>query len=244
MAKTSKTKRVYRKRAAKGKRMYRKRVNVNRGVPEKASLTEIINSASTTLSTNQAYQSYKISLALFPRASAVAKGYQLYRIKRATFKMSPLYDTFAEGGTTSVPYLYYMIDRTKNLISNNGLDVLKRMGAKPRRVDERVVSFSWSPSVLVGSLDVNPPVGQSTNQFTQYKISPWLNTRDSENLGVWNPDGTDHQGVVWYVETTTGQAIPYKMELQVEFEFKKPSFEVTPVVGNPDPIDVLDILSA
>lgn len=207
-------------------------------VAEWASLTE--NKPSALLNTNQMYQAYNISLSQFPRAAAVAKAYQLYRIKRVTFKLSPLADTFSNS-TTTVPYLYYMIDRTKNLAAANVQTILKRCGAIPRRLDDKIVSFSYTPNVLTGSFDSLPPTGQSQTQFTDYKIAPWLNTRDAETLGVWNPDTTDHLGIVWIVEHNGSAALQYKCETIVEFQFKKPSFEVVPSEQYPAPIEFTDI---
>lgn len=211
-----------------------------------ASLSEVIPTANQLLQTNQMYQSYRIQLANFPRARTVAQGYQLFRIKRVTFKFSPLADTFQVGAaqTTSVPYLYCMIDRTKNLVAANSVDALKRAGAKPRRLDDKMLQFTYSPNVLTGSFDANPPAGQSTTQFTQFKVSPWLNTRDSETLGVWNPDTTDHLGCVWYAENSGGNEVPYKVDLIVEFEFKKPSYQIVPLEGAPQPIEIIEDISS
>lgn len=237
MAKTYKKRRAVRK----GKKQAPRRARVPRAprrgaVAEWASLTE--NKPSTLLNANQMYQTYNLALSQFARASAVAKGYQLFRIKRVTIKLSPLADTFIAGSGQQVPYLYYMIDRTKNLSAANTQTTLKRCGAIPRRFDEKIISFSYTPSVLQSSLDTSPPPGQATGQFVAYKMSPWLNTRDSETLGVWNPDSTDHQGIVWYVENNGSTAIEYKCEMIVEFQFKKPSFEVVPSTEHPEPVEV------
>lgn len=213
------------------------------GVREWASMTEN-KPSSPLLLANQMYQVYNLQLKNFRRASAVAKGYQLYRIKRCTVKLSPLVDTFSPSGgapLAAVPYLYYMIDRTKNLIAANTQTTLKQCGAIPRRLDEKVISFSWAPSVLTATLDEVPGAGQAKYQFTQYKISPWLNTRDSDQIATWQPDSTDHLGVVWYVESNGAiSPINYKCELIVEFEFKKPSVDITRTVGEPEPVPIFE----
>lgn len=208
-------------------------------VAERASLSE--NKPLALLQTNQMYQSYNIQLADFPRAVAVAKAYQLYRIKSVRFILSPLADTFTAGGGTTVPYLYWMIDRTKNLVAANAAVALKRMGAKPIRIDDKKVTWSYKPSVLNAVYDSNPPVGQATSAFVEFKVSPWLNTRDSETIGVWNADTTDHQGCKFIVENAGGNNISYKLEYVVEFEFCKPSFEVLPTEGIPEPVDLVDV---
>lgn len=241
------TKRKLSKRLANARR---RRILSNRvprsvkksGVPEWASLTETREMG--VLDSNTMYQSYNVALSQFPRARTVAQGYQQYRIKRIAYKISPLLDTFQSGSNTSIPYLYYMVDRTKNLLAANTVDVLQKVGAKPRRVDDKIITFSYTPSVLTGTLDVNPPSGQTQTNFTQYKVGPWLNTRDSEIDSIWNPDTTDHQGIKWIVESSTGTSIGYKMEMIVEFEFKKPSYQCVFVEGAPPPVEITDLFLA
>lgn len=208
-----------------------------RTVPERASCKETL-AMTQLLNTNQVYTSYTTQLSSFIRASLVAKAYQLYRIKNVKVILSPLSDTFVAGGGTSVPYLYYMIDRTKSLQYVDTAYKLKKLGAKPRRLDDKIISFQYRPSVLIGGLDSLPPAGQSTTQFTQYKVSPWLSTRDAENIGVWNADSTDHQGIVWIVENAGGNQVQYKCEVLVDFEFMKPAQDLTRVQGAPEPIEI------
>lgn len=234
----SKAKRNYpRKKARRVARKIPRSVK-SRGVPEWASLTETKPFA--LLNENQVYQVYNTQLSSFPRAVAVAKAYQQYRIARIEFRVSPLKDTFQAGGPGSVPYLYYMIDRTRNLQAANSVTPLKRAGAKPCRLDDKIIRFSFTPSVLTANFDSAPPPGQGVAQFVSYKMKPWMNTRDAESIGVWNPDTTDHQGILFLVENSGGIASQYKCEMIVEFQFKKPSFEVTPVLGAPPPISLID----
>lgn len=223
----------------KGRKMQRKRSV--RTVAEKASLTE--TRSFQLLNTNQMYQVYNLQLVNFVRASIVAKAYQLYRIKNCKIIISPLRDTFASTTGDTVPYLYYMIDRTRNLVNATTPQDLKLLGAKPHRIDDKIVSFQWRPSVLNANYDSLPPAGQSNSQFVSYRVAPWLNTRDSTEgpTGVWNADSTDHQGIVYILDNSGGANVPVKMEMVVEFEFKKPSYPTTTQVGN-TPIDVNDII--
>lgn len=215
------------KKGMKGKKQYKSRPRRARiGVPEKASLTEIL--PTTTHTTNQNYSSYNLSLASCTRARDVAKGYQFYRIKSVKFIVRPLQDTFVEAGTT-VPYLYYMIDRTRQLQAGFTANQLKSLGAVPRRMDDKNIVFHYKPSVLTDTYDNT--AGAAT--FIQYKMSPWLPTRDI-NLLAWVPSTTDHQGIVWRAETNSGNAIAYVIDREVEIEFKKPSTVVTAA----DPVDV------
>lgn len=211
------------KRAVRGRpRMMRTKRSAYE-VPEKASLTEV--DAFETSLANQNYSNYNISLAVSSRAQDVAKGYQFYRIKRVTYVVRPLSDTFnaqalAPGGSAaSVPYLYYMIDRAMQLSGGFTLAQLKQMGAKARRLDDKTLTFSLTPSVLNEVYDNTP--GARAN--VQYAMCPWLPTRDNTNIGVWNPNTTDHQGVVWRVEQISGDPIGYAVERRIQFEFKKPS---------------------
>lgn len=206
-------------------------------VPEQASLTQV--DAFELSLANQNYSNYNISLAVSSRAQDVAKGFQFYRIKRVTYIVRPLTDTFnsqgiAPGGSSaSVPYLYYMIDRAMQLSGGFNLQQLKQMGAKARRLDDKTLTFSFTPSVLGEVFDNTP--GARAN--VRYDMNPWLPTRDNTNLTVWNPNTTDHQGIVWRVEQTSGTPIGYEVERRIQFEFKKPSVNATPPGVNDIPID-------
>lgn len=187
----------------------------NRGVREWATMTE--SGVPGTLAPNTAYKSYNLSLAMCPRAINVAKSYQFYRIKRVTYVIKPNADTFISGQTSSIPYLYYMIDRTQQFQNAVSPDMLRAAGAKPRRLDEKTITFSYTPSVL--QLAYDNTAGAATN--VAYKVGPWLPTKDIAQVGVWNPNTTDHQGVVFYIENVGGN-IGFTFERRFEIEFKKP----------------------
>lgn len=212
------------KKAVRG-RPRQKKMRVPRGpsnvdVPERASMTEIF--ASQTLQTNANYSSYNISLAQCPRAQNLGKAYQYFRIKSVTYVLKPLMDTFTSGGVT-VPHLYYLIDRTRQFQNGFTLDQLKAAGAKPHRLDEKIIEFHYKPSVLTDTFDNT--AGAQT--FVQYKLSPWLPCKDIAQVGVWNPSTIDHTGIVWRVEQTNGP-IGFNFERRVELEFKKPALSAVP----------------
>lgn len=222
------------KKAAKSAKKQGKRkqnARRNRGVREWATLTE--SGAPGTLAPNTAYKSYNLSLAMCPRAINVAKSYQFYRIKRVTYVIKPNADTFISGQTSSVPYLYYMIDRTQQFQNAVSPDMLRAAGAKPRRIDEKIVQFSYCPSVL--NLAYDNTAGAATN--VSYKVGPWLPTKDINQVGVWNPNTTDHQGVVFYIENVGG-SIGFTFERRFEIEFKKPI--VQPLTGEEHAPEDLD----
>ena len=172
--------------------------------PEWASLTEIRDSVANPVSnTGQPYTLRDVNLSQFDRACQVAQGYQFFRIKRISVSFQPLVDTFIASNqvgtvspTTTVPYLYYMIDRTGSIPTPFTPDNLGAMGAKARRLDDKTIVASYTPSVLTSAFDNAP----SSSPFVQYKMSPWLPTRDNTILSSWIASTVDHLGLVWVVD--------------------------------------------
>lgn len=187
-----------------------------RSVSDWASLSE--NGITQTLPTNTMVQKNDFTLAGSPRASGVATAYQHYRIKKITMKFRANYDTYTPGGTT-VPHLYYMINKSGSIPFNTTLAALKSMGAKPIRLDDKTITVSWRPSVLNKTTDLTAPGSEVS---TQYRISPWLSTNNNTlAAGVFNPSGVDHLGIFFYVENIGAQN-SYTVETTIEYQFKKP----------------------
>ena len=114
-----------------------------------------------------------------------------------------------------------MIDKAGAIPTNITLEGLKQMGAKPRALDEKPVPIGWRPSVL--TVDMTAGGVAPLTQASQYKISPWLNTNaNTVDVAAWNPSTIDHLGLYWYVETLVSTAQPYEVDVEVQFEFKKP----------------------
>lgn len=219
-----------------GKKMGKKRAQrrSKRTVAERASLS--VTRSFSLLSPNQTYRLYDIQLSQYARAVNVAKGYQLYRIKNVKLVCSPLADTFQAGGGVTVPYLYMQVDRTRNLENIRTATEFKQLGCKPRRLDDKIVTFQYKPSVLNTTLDNAATQG---GVFNQYKVAPWIRCRDETGApGVWNADTTDHQGVVMLLENSGGADVQWKFELVVEFEFMKPSYPTTITESYPEPIEL------
>lgn len=182
---------------------------------------------------NAAYVDYQLSLARFTRASLVARGFQLYRITKVTYKFKPKLDTFAVNATqgtppavTTIPYLYTVIDKIGNLSDFTTADELRQAGAKPKRLDDKTLSVSYKPAVLQYTLDRN----NATNTWAKPLVSPWLSTdkyNDVMSGGAnYLPSSIDHLGLAWIVEqtgTAAGVVNTYGLEVTVDFEFKKPS---------------------
>lgn len=229
-------KRAPRKGAKKGKKVAKARRPLRRtkNASEYASLSEVrtLTPGSGGFQTKNMYNLMDVQLADFTRATQVARAYQHYRIKYIKLIWKPTFDTFL---TTTDPanvntkhFVYYMIDKSGSLPTNVTLAGLKAMGAKPRALDEVPISTGWRPSVLTADMTVGGFA--FAVQPTQYKISPWLNTnRNSVDPAIWNPSQVDHLGIYWYVDQLAGNAQPYTIDLEVQFEFKKP---LLPAVGN------------
>ena len=146
---------------------------------------------------NTMYVKRDFALDQFTRASTIARGYQHFRIKKITMKFKPLADTFTNSAAlASVPNFYYMIDKSGSLPNNPTLAMLKQMGAKAHRFDDKTITVSWRPSVLDAVA-----TGAAATSSAQYKVSPWLSTNANQlGVGVWNPSTVDHQGIFWQLE--------------------------------------------
>lgn len=196
-----------------------------RNVSEYASLSETRTmSVQGGFNTGQLYSLMNTSLEQFTRAPIVAQAYQHYRIKYISVKVKPTFDTFI---TTNDPanvntkfHLYHMIDKAGAIPTNITLEGLKLMGAKPRQLDEKTLVIGWRPSVLEVALTQGGAA--PLNQGSKYQISPWLNTNATSINQPWTPSTVDHLGVYWYVDKLGGNAQPYQVDVEVQFEFKKP----------------------
>lgn len=203
-------------------------------VPEWASCSETTLYSNTFVS-GQMYQAYNLNLSQCPRASAIAKNYQYYRIKSVQYTFKPLMDTFTAGGVT-VPYLYYLIDKAANAAQATTAAELRSMGAKPLRFDDKTLNVRFSPAVLRFIADNIPAPG--IPKPGEYKVSPWLATNDNNDINLpWAASQIDHLGLIFFVETTSG-VIGVSLERTVEFEFKKAL--VTPLAAGLPPIQIDD----
>lgn len=169
---------------------------------------------------NTLYSLMNTQLGDFPRAAVVASQYQMYRIKKVALTFKPSSDTFIVGSAATKPRLYYMIDKAGAIPTNISLEGLKNMGARPKNLDEKNVVISWSPSVLQ-SVMYTPGTNNATP--SKYSIAPWLTTSALPvPTGVFVPSGIDHLGLYWYVDMLATGGYQYAIEVEVQFEFKKP----------------------
>lgn len=188
-------------------------------VPEKASLTERVTqtgSDGNSFKVNNLYSKLNIQLADHNRAVQVAQGYQKYRITGVTMTFKPQTNVVGYGAGATLPYFYYMLDKSGAIPTNVTLESLKRMGAKPHKFTKEF-TVKYQPHAVSPMSD---NIGTSIN--AKSTKSPWLSTNKSlSSPGTFVPSDIDHLGIFWYVvEGSGGQS--YDMDMTVNFEFKDP----------------------
>lgn len=211
----------YKKRRFARRRQMRRRGNV----PEWASLSETNDFGSLNVGTT--YNINDVQLAQFARASAVAQGYQFFRIKKISFKVQPLLDTFPSTGNSVVPYLLWVINRAGYQYPGLTDEWFYDNGAKPIRFDDKTITISYRPNVILDAAEAaTPGIG---NQANLGKRSPWLNTNTNAFVAGWAPSQVSHTGHVLKI-TAPASAIQmtYRMVMTAEFEFKKPLALIQP----------------
>lgn len=206
-------------RRQKKQTAYKKKRSSNQ--PEWASMSETVDYKNTVFTVGNYYNFVDIQLAQFTRASTVAQGYQFYRIKKIAFTFQPLLDTFTAGGTTQVPYLHWVINKTGNTFPGLNKDWFLANGAKPIRFDDKNVTIAYAPAAMIDTIEAG--VVGAQNQPNMPKVSPWLTTNRDAYAGVWNPSQASHAGHHLLV-TSEGSADPmtFRVQATVEFQFKKP----------------------
>lgn len=191
---------------------------------------------------SQAFGFYNFALTNSVRAVAIAQGYQEYRIAKVEVTVKPTADTFdsqavATGTAPSVPYMYYMIDRT-GTFDNNGTtsQVLKNAGAKPIRLDDRTIKIQWKPTVQIGSSDAAGGPAPVSELAAAYKTSPWLttNANAAEAGQAWAPNSVDHMGLSLSFEQPRAAALPVNVatvSVCLTYEFRRPFWYTAPPPG-------------
>jgi len=164
------------------------------------------------------------------RALAVCEQFALYRIAKITFKYKPKYDTYGAGlpagnGPTTVPTLYWKMNRFADNPPAWAAQDLRDMGAKPIRFDDKQVTVSYKPNILTA-------VASGGDDSGQIKMTPWLNTDSAPETQNFAPSDTEHYGHFYYVECDTagtGNAVIGTLDVTIYYEFKSPRVEWTPV---------------
>jgi len=159
------------------------------------------------------------------RASQLAQLFGEYRIKKITYTFRPWFDTFnamdASIGNSaiSVPTLYWRLNRYGDTPAAFNGNYMRAMGAKPVRLDDKIVSFSYAPNVIQTQQNV---VGASTATI---KVSPWLSTDDLVNDNNFTLSTAEHFGNTLFIEAAgagTAQGQVANLDVKVVYEFRNP----------------------
>lgn len=159
------------------------------------------------------------------RASQMAQLFGEYRIRKITYTFRPWFDTFSSGIATTgsnavqVPTLYWRLNRYGDTPAAFAGDYMRAMGAKPVRLDDKLVSYSYSPNIIQSQQNV---VGSSTATI---KVSPWLSTDDLVQDNNFTLSTAEHYGHALFIEAAAagaanGQAA--SMDVKVHYEFRNP----------------------
>lgn len=222
---------VRRRRGGLRKRLGRKRMGMKRntnfvGGPNTAKVTETYNLGNVNAQTP--YLFIKSGITPGNRAATTAPNFGLYRIARITFTLRPYFDTYLpsvyQGGAVgnqpvAVPYLYWKINRYGDAPANFGAQYLRDQGSKPIRLDDKVITWSYRPNILVADALAGAAVSG------QVKMTPWLSTDIAPQDQAFALSTTDHYGHLMYVEgAAAGNAQPVigQLEAKVVYEFKNP----------------------
>lgn len=226
LKKTSKRKSVPRRRAPIRRRRPQRRLPSN--VPEWASCSDVREGAA--LESNQMYGPSIFNLSQFPRAAAIARNFQQYRVTKVKYTFKPLFDTFIattnQASQITVPYFHFMIDKNGSLPTTTTIDTLRAMGSKPRRFDDKSIVVQWSPGYPISSEN---SVAGTLDPLSKSYISPWLNTNDTAGGVGWNVSQAPLYGLWYYLDTESmpgdGQ-YEYAVSVEVQVQFRKPLLPV------------------
>lgn len=185
--------------------------------------------------TNTVFRLNSICLAQFDRLAALGRCYQFFRITKIEMKFTPYADTFAQGNIASVPYLYYVINKS-DTIDAGTFNKLRDAGAKAIRFDDKSVNVVWKPAVSNLTIGQQPVAGPPvTTAWASYRTSPWLSTDENPADGslAWNPSTVPHKGLLYGVEQDyTAGELAYGVSVTVHAQFKKPlTYETNPQVA-------------
>lgn len=196
------------------------RVNTNN--PNNASCVELINDV--VLSHNVPYIFSKAGITGV-RASSFATNFAFYRIAKITYVHRPYFDTFSPaltagvpvGNPITVPQLYWQMNRQGDAPAVFDGDYLRSLGSKPLRFDDKNITVSYKPNMLMVAQD------NAGNNASQVKMTPWLSTDEAPGNTVFALSTAEHYGHLLYIDAAA--AAPGQvgvMDIQIHYEFKGP----------------------
>lgn len=207
--------RRYKKKTAPRRRVTRPRSALTYAPQNHATITETLQLDPLQGGTYTQYNG--INLSQFARATAVAESFQAYRIKLLTFTIRPQFDTFPIGSASQIPALYKMVDRSGALSSSGTLAMLRNMGCKAIRLDDKQIVIRYKPAVILTTGS-----GLSTVN-TKPLVSPYLSTDNNAGIGSWAVSRVPHLGLTALVDAFQCGA---SVEVTAVFDFAKPNWNI------------------
>lgn len=196
------------------------RVNTNN--PNNASCVELINDV--VLSHNTPYIFSKAGITGV-RASSFATNFAFYRIAKITYVHRPYFDTFSPGliagvpagNPITVPQLYWQMNRQGDAPATFDGDYLRSLGSKPLRFDDKNITVSYKPNMLMVAQD------NAGNNASQVKLTPWLSTDERPGDGTFTLSTAEHYGHLLFIDSAASAVGQVGvMDIQIHYEFKGP----------------------
>lgn len=194
---------------------------------------EIVPTVGVNLNTPYIYTKQGITGA---RAQQLAKVFGEYRIKKIIYTLRPLFDTYssslpgAGNAPNSVPTIYWRINRYGDVPAAFNGDYMRSMGAKPHRLDDKQVVWSYTPNIIMQQ--------QNTLNTTTatIKMAPWLSTDDLVADLNFNLSTATHYGNTLFVEgggAGTANGPVALLDVKCIYEFRNPRLVATPQAVDP-----------
>jgi len=187
---------------------------------------------------NQVYTLQNVALTNSARAKAIAQGFQFYRISMVEVRWKASIDTYV--GSSTVPHVYYMVDKSNTFPVGTDLQTLKQAGAKPRRLDDKMVVCRFKPAVHLVSDDSAGGPAPVTETAGVLRVSPWITTNaNAGEPSAWAPNSVDHRGLIFAVEQVIpGNIAVGQAEVILHFQFKKALWQPASTEPNVNVIDL------
>ena len=196
------------------------------------------------LFSNTSYYS-TLDLSYFARSQLIGQNFQEYKITKLEYQFEPLYNTFQESLSTTVPQLLWYVDRTGTSTAWVKSQ-FEEMGVMPKKYITNM-KMSFKPNTLVVSASANtlPQQALTTDlsynyapaQSVQVQMNKWFSTQYDAQLQTTNPAGaypTSWYGCKFLIDQQAGTTtqIPIgRLTVKAWISFRGPSL----AVGLPGP---------
>lgn len=256
---TTRPRRVLRKRKAMRKRIGRPRRALNANKQDRAVVVETQELTATPEGGN--YVTH--TLAQYNRALAVSKNFRFYRCKKVEVMFIPYANVFAPG--SAFPELYIQVDRTQGAtlpgvpLPLPTKNMMLARGVMPIKWTKPVLK-SYVPSVARQENLVYNTLGNNVQDLGSITITPvkykWYATQQYYpnqgggnaahfGYGTWGPQALQYFGLTYFInqDLAPPSAVLGTIKVRVHWEFKQPLWtsdvSATPITDGSGNIVVL-----